>query len=480
MQDLNVVLDILSNKNESYIYKDLYKILYNTELYEFSFENRFKFLNSDINIFKGKDYIFESDDIELKIIYKLMNESYNFKKDSDKYDKLLMLSISSILKSVFKLDIKLPSEVLWDIKSTGTATKWWIPLDLKIDNQFIISVLEKKISDTRFLNLIRKFLNLKSYADIKDTSTFSGTVIYKHSLYSVLLNIAYNDLEKTILRTCVSHTTGKKHRASNHKYNVCIHQINKNKEHIIKFPENKEQYIKNILEYKKKRSLVSSVDFFDSDYKRFKVFRYFDKVLISVIGSKKDAEILLNEIKNEYIINEDINNASSNETKFLNVDIIYNKFGNRCESGKRQSEGNILLSFPYDVLKEYITEYNLGIFIGKKLKVKPLNITRKTDYEIFNIYSIIIKNIYNYYKITNNVYKLCNFSNIIKTSLAMTLAKKYKTSCSTIYRRYNTNGSFCCVDGNKSIVIKDKDFGYIKKPDINNFIDFKPNKYIYN
>ena len=78
MQDLNVVLDILSNKNESYIYKDLYKILYNTELYEFSFENRFKFLNSDINIFKGKDYIFESDDIELKIIYKLMNESYNF------------------------------------------------------------------------------------------------------------------------------------------------------------------------------------------------------------------------------------------------------------------------------------------------------------------------------------------------------------------------------------------------------------------
>lgn len=35
MCDLNVVLDILSNKNESYIYKDLYKILYNTELYDF-------------------------------------------------------------------------------------------------------------------------------------------------------------------------------------------------------------------------------------------------------------------------------------------------------------------------------------------------------------------------------------------------------------------------------------------------------------
>lgn len=191
MQDLNVVLDILSNKNESYIYKDLYKILYNTEVYEFSFENRFKFLNSDINIFKGKDYIFESDDIELNIIYKLMNENYNFKQITDKYDKLLMLSISIILKSVFKLDIRLPSEVLWDIKSTGTATKWWIPLDLKIDNQFIISVLEKKISDIRFLNLIRKFLNLKTFADVKETSTFSGTIIYKHGLYSVLLNITY-------------------------------------------------------------------------------------------------------------------------------------------------------------------------------------------------------------------------------------------------------------------------------------------------
>lgn len=69
---------------------------------------------------------------------------------------------------------------LRDIKVTFKGTRWFIEGDIKgffdnIDHATIIDILRERISDERFLRLIRKFLNAGYIENWTYNNTYSGT-----------------------------------------------------------------------------------------------------------------------------------------------------------------------------------------------------------------------------------------------------------------------------------------------------------------
>src|SRR5439155_1217863 len=68
---------------------------------------------------------------------------------------------------------------LKDIKY-WTGTKWFIEFDIEgyfdnIDHNILMGLLEKKIDDTKFLNIIRKMVKAGYVEDWKYHNTYSGT-----------------------------------------------------------------------------------------------------------------------------------------------------------------------------------------------------------------------------------------------------------------------------------------------------------------
>jgi group II intron reverse transcriptase/maturase len=69
---------------------------------------------------------------------------------------------------------------LKDIKHTWSGVKWFIEFDIEgyfdnIDHQILMQLLEKRIDDVKFLNVIRKMLRAGYLEDWKYHNTYSGT-----------------------------------------------------------------------------------------------------------------------------------------------------------------------------------------------------------------------------------------------------------------------------------------------------------------
>ena len=69
------------------------------------------------------------------------------------------------------------------IKDTFTGSKWFVEGDIKgffdnIDHDILIRILEERISDNRFIRLIRKFLN----AGYMENGHFIGHTVEHHKV----------------------------------------------------------------------------------------------------------------------------------------------------------------------------------------------------------------------------------------------------------------------------------------------------------
>ena len=96
-------------------------------------------------------------------------------------DKLLQEVIRMILEAIYEGSFensshgfrpqRSPQTALWSIQKTFNNTKWFIEGDIKgffdnIDHEVLTTILSERISDMRFLRLIRKFLNAGYVEDL--------------------------------------------------------------------------------------------------------------------------------------------------------------------------------------------------------------------------------------------------------------------------------------------------------------------------
>ncbi|GGJ57380.1 reverse transcriptase/maturase family protein [Virgibacillus salexigens] len=491
MQNPETILGILekNTKRENYVFQNLYKILYNPDMYLNAYS---KLYPNQGNMTQGTDGG-TIDGLGLKIIYDLINdlknESYKPSPSRRIYipkangklrplgipsfrDKLLQEVVRTILDTVYEPHFTDTSHgfrpnrscktLLSSISKRCSGTKWWIEGDIKgffdnIDHHVLISILRKTVKDEKFIRLMWKFLNAGYIEDWKYQGTYSGTP-QGGIISPILSNIYLHELDKQMEKLKNKYTVGNSRKPST-RYRTIQTRVymarKKLKENNYDNEEEKEALIKRIKDNTKILRGLPSKEPQDPNFKRFQYFRYADDFLISLIGSKKDAmnikqeiyQFLKNELKLELSLEKTLVTNAEDRVRFLGYDIVVSnqQFVKKTSNGRVQRHlvGTVQLLLPHEKMRDFLLKTaTMKIVNGYEWKAVPRrSLTNNDDLEIISTYNSEIRGLYNYYDIANNVHKLNHAFGIFKKSYLKTLGHKYRTR-TTKFRKHNKKYKF--------------------------------------
>lgn len=479
MRNPENVLNNLSKHSSqtNYKFERLYRILFNEEMYYRAYQ---KLSNRQGNITKGSDGK-SIDGMCLKdikqLITDLKNESYQPKPAKRTYipkkngkmrplgipafkDKLVQEVVRMILEAVYENSFSYKSHGFRPNKSCHTAlsyvqnnfigTKWFIEGDIKgyfdnINHDVLIGILKERISDDRFIRLIRKFLKAGYLEDWVYHRSYSGTP-QGGIISPILANIYLDKLDKYIEEYIQNFDKGIKRRR-NPKHRV----LESRKRTILKKLEketNEKKILllqKEIKEIEKRRITIPAADEMDNNYKRLKYVRYADDFLIGIIGSKEDSLKIKEDIKNFLMskLNLELSDEKTlithgnKSAKFLGFDIYIRNTNNpsRDKNGvlKRHYGRKVVLKITTDTIRKKLIsldamtiKYVNGKEIWKGVSRGYLSIN--DDLEIIDKFNSEIRGFYNYYSIANNSNVLNQFYTIMKQSMIKTFGQKYRIS----------------------------------------------------
>ena len=250
MRNPEIVLNTLCqhSKVSDYKFERLYRILFNKEMFFIAYQHIYA---KPGNMTPGADGQ-TIDQMSIgrieRLIETLRNESYKPhpakrmyipKKNGKKRplgvpsveDKLVQEVVRMILEAIYEGHFESTSHgfrphkschtALTSIQRTFTGTKWFIEGDIKgffdnIDHDVLISTMQKRIADERFLRLIRKFLKAGYVEDWKYNNTYSGTP-QGGIISPILANIYLDKLDK-YMKEYISRFGKGRERAYNKEY----------------------------------------------------------------------------------------------------------------------------------------------------------------------------------------------------------------------------------------------------------------------
>lgn len=524
------VLNSLSeHSNKAYYkYERLYRILFNEEMYYVAYQRLYANEGNLTKGANGKTIDGMSISHIEQLIESLRNESYQpapsrrmyiLKKNGKKRplgipsfgDKLVQEVMRMILESIYEGYFESSSHgfrskkschtALISVQKTFTGTKWFIEGDIKgffdhISHDVLIETLRERITDERFLRLIRKFLNAGYVEDWVFHKTYSGTP-QGGIISPILANIYLDKLDKYIAEYIAKFNKGKS-KGMNPEYaklTWTVSNIVARKLKVEKGGSMREQLLAKINELKKQRVLVPVLNAMDDTYRRLKYVRYADDFLIGIIGSKADAQkvkedlkIYLSEkLKLELSDEKTLITNAKSPAKFLGYEVFVRK----SNATKRNKNGvlartygeKVVLEIGNATMRKKLLEYE-AMTIAKrndkevwKYKARPC-MKNNDDLEIISQYNAEIRGFYNYYSIANNSYTIDSFYNIMEYSMYKTYACKYQTSTRKIIRKYSENKEFVVKYLNKKGQMQSRRFyndGFARKASIINHADVLPN-----
>ena len=481
------------SKDQTYRYERIYRLLYNSSLYEAAYQNIYA---KPGNMTQGVDEV-TADGMTLRRIDRLIDalrdESYQPKPARRIYipkkngklrplgiqsfdDKLVQEVIRMILESIYEDDFEDCScgfrpgrschTALTQIQRCFTGSRWFIEGDIQgffdnIDHQVLIRIMEKRIHDDRFLRLIRKFLN-SGYMEARQLhATYSGTA-QGGIISPILANIYLNELDKKVMSMAARFCQGKC-RKTLPSAKAIQYQIAKRRKKMANADsETRKQLRKEITALEQQRIHLPATDPMQPDYRRLHYVRYADDWLIGVIGSKADCVQIKQEIgtylKNElHLTLSDektlITNAQSN-AHFLGYDIRVRK--STCPAAYRNAKGTlqryytaaVVLNIPRNLIRDKLLScgaLSIGYHDGKEVwkSIARRDIQHRNELDILDQYNAEIRGLYNYYSLAQNCSTLHVFGNVMRYSLYKTLAAKYRCPKSRIIAKYSDNGRFC-------------------------------------
>jgi retron-type reverse transcriptase len=170
-----------------------------------------------------------------------------------------------------------------------------------INHDLLMSLLQKRIGDTRFLNLIRAMLDAGYLEDWTYHGTYSG--VPQGSIVSpILANVYLHELNLYMRELKEQFDQGKRRAKypAYHRYTERIRLLRK-KTDLLKGKEGATEQLQSIQagirRVDRLRKRLPSVDPFDSGYRRLYYCRYADDYVIGIIGSKADAERVRQEVR---------------------------------------------------------------------------------------------------------------------------------------------------------------------------------------
>lgn len=489
------------SKDSSYKFERLYRILFNEELFYVAYQ---KIASNGGSTTKGSDGR-SIDEMSLArietLIASLKDESYqphpsrrvHIPKKNGKTrplgipafeDKLVQEVVRMILEAIYEGHFETTSHgfrpkrschtALLHIQKTFSGAKWFIEGDIKgffdnIDHDVLVGILRERISDDRFIRLIRKFLKAGYVEDWTFHNTYSG--MPQGGIVSpILANIYLDKLDKYVKEYIRHFDMGTKRRPgkeSNDLANERKRTVRKLKK--IKDGNEKAALVARLKAIEQERAAFPSGDEMDGSYRRLKYIRYADDFILGVIGSKEDALRIKEDIKSflseslalELSEEKTLITHTGKSAKFLGYEITVtrNNHQRRDVQGRlRRTYGKrVRLNVSMATLRDKLLEYGameIKLRNGKEIW-KPKcrsGLIFNDDLEILDRYNRETVGFCNYYLIANNCVVLHNFRYIMEYSMYKTFAGKYRSTVRKINKKYRLNKLFTVKYEQKGVI----------------------------
>ena len=494
MEKSERVLKALSDHSQSsdYKYERLYRYLFSEEMFAVAYQRIYAKQGNMTPGTDGKTIDEMSLERIERLIVSLKDESYQPhparrvyipKKNGKKRplgipsfeDKLVQEVVRLLLEAIYEGHFEGTSHGFRPHRSCHTAlgmiqksfagAKWFIEGDIKgffdnIDHNVLISILRERISDERFLRLIRKFLNAGYVEDWKYNKTYSGTP-QGGIISPMLANIYLDKFDKYIKEYAAKFRKGDR-RSINPEYWRLNNKKNWLKQKLQKTSDEqiRKSYLYEIAQLSKQMLSTPHKDAMDADFRRLQYVRYADDFLISVIGSKSECEtikaditqFMREQLKLELSDEKTLITHAQDKAKFLGYEIFIRKSDavKRNKDGvlKRDFNGAVVLTLNSAVIQKKLTEYNaleVRNIDGKDIWwSKPRRyMTPMKPEDILAQYNAETRGLYNYYSLAANVSKECaSFAFIMKMSMFKTLGWKLNTSARKVRQKYQKDKDF--------------------------------------
>ena len=489
------------SKDSSYKFERLYRILFNEELFYVAYQ---KIASNGGSTTKGSDGR-SIDEMSLArietLIASLKDESYqphpsrrvHIPKKNGKTrplgipafeDKLVQEVVRMILEAIYEGHFETTSHgfrpkrschtALLHIQKTFSGAKWFIEGDIKgffdnIDHDVLVGILRERISDDRFIRLIRKFLKAGYVEDWTFHNTYSG--MPQGGIVSpILANIYLDKLDKYVKEYIRHFDMGTKRRPgkeSNDLANERKRTVRKLKK--IKDGTEKAALVARLKAIEQERAAFPSGDEMDGSYRRLKYIRYADDFILGIIGSKEDVLRIKEDIKSflseslalELSEEKTLITHTGKSAKFLGYEITVTRTNHQrrdVQGRLRRTYGKrVRLNVSMATLRDKLLEYGameIKLRNGKEIW-KPKcrsGLIFNDDLEILDRYNRETVGFCNYYLIANNCVVLHNFRYIMEYSMYKTFAGKYRSTVRKINKKYRLSKLFTVKYEQKGVI----------------------------
>jgi len=458
----------------SYKYERLYRILFNEDMFSVAYQRIYAKQGNMTPGTDGKTVDQMSIQRIEKLIESLKTEAYQPKPARRVYipkkngkerplgipsfeDKLVQEVIRMILEAIYEEHFEYTSHgfrphrschtALTQVQEKFTGVKWFIEGDIKgffdnINHDILVDILKERISDERFLRLIRKFLKAGYIERWRFQNTYSGTP-QGGIISPILANIYLDRFDKYIKEYAEKFNKGERRRIS-----LEYRRLNNKKTRLAKRLKSitdesvRDKMIAEIKETLAQTFATTCQEPMDTEYRRIQYVRYADDFLIGIIGSKTEcitikadiAKFMAEKLRLELSEEKTLITNAHDKAKFLGYEIFVRdcSFRHKDRKGviRRFGKGSVMLHVNMDTAKNKLLEYDALRMSQERKKTvwkpKPraFMIGKKVE-DIVAQYNTEIRGFYNYYAIANNISDIGNsFGYIMEYSMYKTIAQK--------------------------------------------------------
>nr|UED14394.1 hypothetical protein [Ophiocordyceps sp.] len=452
LEKIRKIAQLCKDKPDFKVTDKLYRLLYDKKLHLTAYD---KLKSKPGNMTPGivpTTLDGMSDEVLNEIIDKIKNGSFNFQpgrrvqipKANGKTrpltiapprDKIVQESIRMILEAIYEPAFSDNSHGFRPNRSCHSAlkmlnqkfrvSKWFIEGDItkcfdEINHKLLITILEERIKDVKFINIIRKALKAGYFEFKKHESSIAGTP--QGSIISpILANIYLSKLDNFVERLKSEFDIGTK-ASINPQWKSVENAMFRSK------------ILEEKIELRKKMLKITSKMPIDPNFKKIVYVRYADDWILGVRGSYEDCEKILKRIE-EFLASElnlelskektKITSAKFETANFLSVKI--NKFKHmryrRVNGRLTRVTDSLRLTAP---ISKIVNKLKTNGFIKNKETIPRFIWLSNSKDEIIILYNSVYRGITNYYRFVHNFNELSSrIHHILKSSCAKLLAAKF-------------------------------------------------------
>jgi len=480
----------------SFINKDLYRLLYKDDLYITAYE---KIKGNKGALTSGTDEkTLDGFGVETisDIIGKMRKDSYQFKPAKRIYipkpgkkekrplgipsseDKLVQEVLRMILEAIFEPIFsskshgfrlnKSPHTALREVRSNFGGMTWVIEGDIKgaydnVDHKVLLNAIRTKISDERFISLIKRSLKA-GYMEFRKPiiqplfGTPQGSIISP-----ILFNIYMHEFDQFVEREIIELEAGNVNKKQRSEYAKFQKEIEKTEK---AFPSDKTDplYKKLLNKIKRLKLKRTKVQPFESTSipVRVRFNRYADDWIIGIAGPKTLALSLKDRVGK--FLSEQLHlELSPDKTKVTNIrseGFLYLGYQMKIATNRkitksttptgkftyRRTTGHLLkLMVPVQRLITRLKFKGMCNGDGNSISMKAWTV--QEDWHIVSTYNAMIRGLINYYYMIDYPHAMRRVYYLLRMSCAKTLSHKHKMG--SVAKAFNKYGKDLTVPAPK-------------------------------